>query len=213
MIRKCVQCGKEFTLSESEIKFFKSKNLALPKRCPECRKQNKANRNNKNNNSDNNVYSEVSDNKDNIYGNIDHNNEKKPKKNLGIKILSALLIALLGIFGFNILDGNIGSNDNQKQQEQSKDVANLKYSFRNENALESHYAKHVSEFDYSSKEEYLAGANKVIESTDALHKNEAEDNDDVYYLEDTNEFVIVSTDGYIRTYFKPSDGIDYYNRQ
>ena len=37
--------------------------------------------------------------------------------------------------------------------------------------------------------------------------------DNVYYLESTNEFVIVSTDGYIRTYFKPNDGIDYFNRQ
>lgn len=36
---------------------------------------------------------------------------------------------------------------------------------------------------------------------------------DVYYVESTNEFVIVSTDGYIRTYFKPDAGISYYNRQ
>ena len=60
---------------------------------------------------------------------------------------------------------------------------------------------------------YLAGANKVVSSSNVLHKTEAEDGDDVYYLEETNEFVIVSTDGYIRTYFKPEDGIDYYNRQ
>lgn len=37
--------------------------------------------------------------------------------------------------------------------------------------------------------------------------------DDVYYLESTNEFVIVATDGYIRTYFKPDDGKAYYDRQ
>ena len=42
---------------------------------------------------------------------------------------------------------------------------------------------------------------------------EKEDGDDVYYIQDTNEFVVVSTDGYIRTYFNPDDGIDYYNRQ
>ena len=62
-------------------------------------------------------------------------------------------------------------------------------------------------------EEYVAGANRVIASSGALHKLEQEDGDDVYYLEETNEFVIVSTDGYIRTYFKPSDGKDYYDRQ
>ena len=34
-------------------------------------------------------------------------------------------------------------------------------------------------------------------------------------FEDTenNEIVFVSEDGYIRTYFKPTDGINYYNRQ
>ena len=46
-----------------------------------------------------------------------------------------------------------------------------------------------------------------------VRKTEAEDGDDVYYIESTNEFVVVSADGYIRTYFKPDSGIRYYNRQ
>lgn len=52
-----------------------------------------------------------------------------------------------------------------------------------------------------------------VKNSAALHKTEAEDVDGVYYLESTNELVIVSTDGYIRTFFKPNDGIAYYNRQ
>ncbi len=51
----------------------------------------------------------------------------------------------------------------------------------------------------------------MINNPDALHKLEKEDGDDVYFVEDTNEFVVVSTDGYIRTYFIAD--IDYYNRQ
>ena len=35
----------------------------------------------------------------------------------------------------------------------------------------------------------------------------------IFYDEDKNEIVFVSSDGYIRTYFKPSEGINYYNRQ
>ena len=54
---------------------------------------------------------------------------------------------------------------------------------------------------------------KGIEKLYNIHKKEKEDGDDVYYLENTNEFVIVSTDGYIRTYFEPEDGIRYYERQ
>ena len=34
---------------------------------------------------------------------------------------------------------------------------------------------------------------------------EEEDGDDVYYLEENNGFVIVSIDGYIRTFFYPED--------
>lgn len=87
------------------------------------------------------------------------------------------------------------------------------YWFRNEDYLMQHFQKHGEEFPYETAQDYLAGANRVVQSPDALHKLEAEDGDDIYYLEATNEFVVVSTDGYLRTYFKPSAGIDYYNRQ
>ena len=56
-------------------------------------------------------------------------------------------------------------------------------------------------------------ASDVVNNPESLHKTEKEDGDDVYYLKDTNEFVIVSTDGYIRTYFYPRDGIEYFERQ
>lgn len=87
------------------------------------------------------------------------------------------------------------------------------YNFRRAEYLQEHFEKHGAEFGYATAEEYLAGANRVIASADVLHKLEAEDGDDVYYLEATNEFVIVSTDGFLRTYFKPEDGKAYYDRQ
>lgn len=102
--------------------------------------------------------------------------------------------------------------ENNPNQADASEIEIL-YEFRRASYLEQHFEKHGAEFDYATKEEYLAGANRVIQSPDALHKIEAEDGDDIYYLEETNEFVVVSTDGYIRTYFRPSAGIDYYNRQ
>lgn len=86
-------------------------------------------------------------------------------------------------------------------------------SFRNENLLNEHYQKHGIEMGFGSASEYEAAAGRVVVNSKSLHKIEAEDGDDVYYLESSNELVIVSTDGYIRTYFKPNDGIAYYNRQ
>lgn len=89
----------------------------------------------------------------------------------------------------------------------------VKYKFRNDYLLSQHYDKHGVEMGFDSKEDYERAASLVINNKNALHKTEQEDGDGVYYLESTNEFVVLSTDGYIRTYFNPNGGIDYFNRQ
>ena len=40
----CKDCGKEFTVSEQEQKWYKDRDFDLPKRCPECRKAKRSNR-------------------------------------------------------------------------------------------------------------------------------------------------------------------------
>lgn len=92
-------------------------------------------------------------------------------------------------------------------------VSQITYSFRNEKLLNDHYEKHGKEMGFDSAESYEAAASEVINNPDSLHRIEEEDGDDVYYLEETNGFVIVSIDGYIRTFFYPDDGLDYFNRQ
>lgn len=87
------------------------------------------------------------------------------------------------------------------------------YKFRNKNLLNQHYEKHGRDMGFKSAEEYEKAAAAVPNNPAALHKTEKEDGDDVYYIESTNEFVVVSTDGYIRTYFNPDRGIDYFNKQ
>lgn len=85
------------------------------------------------------------------------------------------------------------------------------YTFRNDNLLNSHYKKHGIDMGFASAKDYEKSANDVINNPNSLHKLEAEDNDDIYYLEDTQEFVVLSTDGYIRTYYYAN--LDYFNRQ
>lgn len=87
------------------------------------------------------------------------------------------------------------------------------YEFRSKKLWMEHFEKHGEEMGFDTAEEYLEAANDVIDDPDVLHKIEEEDKDDIYYLEESNEFVVVSTDGYLRTYFEPSDGMDYYERQ
>lgn len=106
-----------------------------------------------------------------------------------------------------------GTQDTQGTQDIRDAQGTTTVRFRNTRLRQEHYEKHGIEMGFTSPEAYEQAAAAVVQNKDALHKLEEEDGDDVYYLESTNEFVIVSTDGYIRTYFYPSNGKDYFDRQ
>ncbi len=104
-----------------------------------------------------------------------------------------------------------------KKQETSKPESSKEevfYYFRNQGLYDSHYEKHGHEFGNITKEEYLQKANDLInsDSPDILTKYE-DDGDFMYFNKKTDEFLVLAPDGYIRTYFIPDDGIDYWNRQ
>ena len=295
----CKQCGKEFELSESEINFYKSKNLHIPKRCEQCRQANKKKKNNvaatkpyENTRMQSSSYTPSGNSEQNGGRNSGRNN----KLLCAILIIAILLITggivlshadLFGrysestnpIYGedaytsgdihnqsgtapetfnsqsetqsdtassksetatgadtvTNEQDTETSSADAAKdkpstepdasaettqkpseidaQPAQSSGVSAPQYKFRNSDLLNDHFEKHGKEMGFATAEDYQAAASAVVTNANALHKLEAEDGDDVYYLESTNDFVIVSTDGYIRTYFRPNSGIEYYNRQ
>lgn len=98
-----------------------------------------------------------------------------------------------------------------EETEQTREY--VEYRFRNKKLLNQHYEKHGKEMGFASAADYEAAASDVINSPDALFKYEKEDGDGVYYIEETNEFAILSTDGYIRTYFEPGGGRKYFDRQ
>lgn len=136
------------------------------------------------------------------------------------KKIILILFLIVAYIAVNILNkqGEVASYDTNAQtqiaqQIDAQSVKDLQYRFKNDDTWESHFEKHGKEFGYSTKEEYLIGANCVIEDPNSLCKTEAEDGDFVYYLEANNEIVFVSKKGVIRTYFKPDRGITYYNSQ
>lgn len=138
----------------------------------------------------------------------------------------ALLIVLIIAFGtfagsiVESLSDVIGEPEqgNTLDTQQDDDVADevsdtIVYHFRNQKLLNQHYEKHGIDMGFLSPEEYEKSASDVINSPNVLHKTEAEDGDLVYYNEITNEFVVLSNDGYIRTYFLPDSGKQYYDKQ
>ena len=104
-------------------------------------------------------------------------------------------------------------------ESEQPDEVEIEYYFRSQAQYEQHYEKHGHEFipifGEITMEEYLMYANALIQSDDEeiLTKTEKEDGDFMYFRPSTEEFLVLSTDGYIRTYFIPTAGIDYWNRQ
>lgn len=108
---------------------------------------------------------------------------------------------------------NVTNTETPSNNTVKPDANQKKYTFRNANLLKEHYNKHGKDMGFSSAAEYEAAASAVINDPRALHKFEKEDNDDVFYIKETKDFVILSTDGYIRTYFRPNSGMAYFERQ
>jgi len=120
---------------------------------------------------------------------------------------------LEGVSGLTLVDSNTTISEAQEIIDSVEIPGSAAYCFRNEELLNSHYEKHGKDMGFASALEYELAASAVVTNPAALHKTEKEDGDDVYYIEDTNEFVVVSTDGYIRTYFCPDSGKAYFDRQ
>lgn len=218
MKRTCKQCGKEFEISQSEISFYKSRKLQLPRRCKDCREANKQKKSDAGG-------SDIKEKK--VMEATPAVPEKTPeapvvvsrpeqgskKTGIGRKIIYFAAAALIVIISQVIGNVNHPGDSQTMTAESAGSYTASELTFRSEQYLNDHYQKHGVEMGFSSAIAYQEAAAAVVNNENALHKTEAEDGDDVYYLENTNEFVIVSTDGYIRTYFNPDDGIDYYNRQ
>ena len=88
------------------------------------------------------------------------------------------------------------------------------YYFASQQLFDSHYEKHGSEFGNITQEQYLDQVNALMQSQNEEVLTKTRSNGDVmFYRETTNEFAVKTVKNVIKTYFKPSDGIAYYNRQ
>ena len=135
-------------------------------------------------------------------------------------ILAIIAILLVVFFGFQALGGEDEPADPATPvvdpvtpEGPGNEDEYVEYTFRNSKLLEEHFQKHGIEMGFATEEEYQKAASDVANNPDALHKLEKDDKDDVYYLEETNEFVVVSVDGFIRTYFCPDSGKKYFDKQ
>ena len=92
----------------------------------------------------------------------------------------------------------------------------VEYKFRNKDRLNEHYEKHGIEMGFADAEAYRKAASDIINaagSPGVLSKYKSDGSGDIcFYVEATKEFVVLSNDGYIRTYYICS-GKSFYDRQ
>lgn len=242
--KKCKDCGKEFTITDGEIDFYRSKGFELPNRCKSCRDKRKSQKaapaaqnfnSNKNNRSKSILTAvliaavllialivKVSDVITPIQTSLPEITDTSvytAEKTTPAVTTSALTSTEITLefadmtTAAETTSAYPGTTSSAAQVTTTAEPEQQGLHFRSNKLLEEHYEKHGIDMGFSSAAEYEAAAAAVVNSPNALHKLEKEDNDDVYYIESTNEFVIVSTDGYIRTYFSPDSGKDYFDRQ
>lgn len=117
------------------------------------------------------------------------------------RILALALAALLGLSGCGAAPDKSAAPShgapapeagNEPTRDASAPEAASHLTFRTEDKLQQHFEKHGQETGCATAEEYLAAANAVVANPAALHKLQAEDGDDLYFLESTGEFVVVS---------------------
>lgn len=147
--------------------------------------------------------------------------------------LSGLLVAVLAIlFGPAALERDGGASPRPDTQRagapatpaarpagqaaaQSTGSVDARVGFTSTRALEEHYQKHGSEFGSISQPRYLRLAQELRDAPKGGSVREARRQDGVITRFDTRSgaFIAFHEDGSIRTFFKPNDGIRYFERQ
>lgn len=102
-----------------------------------------------------------------------------------------------------------------KADNSAKMVSKSTHSFTSEEVLKKHFEKHVVEFGNITVEEYLKFANALSDTpiSDDVVQLVRSDGSVSKYRFSTNEFVVTTKDGNIRTYFKPKDKEAYWNEE
>ena len=205
MNKTCVQCGKVFTLSQSEIDFYESKNLNLPKRCKSCRDKNK------NSNGEYRSYT----------ANVPLGNRATCISAIFCVATFVTIMSILANGGFTLPTAFLDliaffaifclAKCKRHIDIQEFDVSCYPRTFFDMDSMTEHYIKHGKETNCKDMEEYLYRANAVIQQKNTLSKKQKEDGDTAFFNSQTKEFVVVAKAGYIRTYFIAS--LSYYNKQ
>ena len=87
--------------------------------------------------------------------------------------------------------------------------------FETPEKMQKHYDKHIDKYGNISISEYIALANELVNAKDTydIERIVRSDESTAIYRFSTNDFLVITKDGYIRTFFKPDDGEAYWREE
>lgn len=137
------------------------------------------------------------------------------------KLLAFLFIAIiLGLFFYFdhsslfVQSASKSSKNNTVSTSDAPSVETSKARWTSDNLIK-HWKKHKKEFpEYKSAAEYGNAALRFFENPpeDTLFKKRS-NGDNLYYHPPRNLFGVTTKDGIPKTFFKPNNGIKYWNKQ
>ena len=88
----------------------------------------------------------------------------------------------------------------------------IKIEFETPESMQKHYVKHGEEYGDISTESYVSLANELVNAPASydVEKIVRSDGSTAIYRFSTNDFLVVTKDGSIRTFFKPKNGKEYW---
>lgn len=91
----------------------------------------------------------------------------------------------------------------------------IEVKFETPEKMQKHYDKHIDKYGNISISEYIALANELVNAkdTDDIERIVRSDESTAIYRFSTNDFLVITKDGYIRTFFKPDDGEAYWREE
>ena len=108
-----------------------------------------------------------------------------------------------------------GSSKNSRRGKRARSIGYAWAKDFNRSKLNQHFEKHGVEMNSPTKESYVAHAVSFCNYVDRKNCISFIDKKGSTYKYNkvTNTLAIVTKDGYVITYFKPKDGIKYYNKE
>ncbi len=192
----CSQCGKEFELSNSEMSYYVTHDMPLPKRCAQCRGDVRKSDTPKKKSTV--EYNSPHGGDDTSFDISQVKTEARVYRRISPRSVFIVLAAIV-VVGVGI--GCTALNSQSKKN----------HTFASESVLENNFYKYGLDMDFDEFEAYERAASNIVNSKSAQKKESDLTGETYYYVEATNEFVALSQDGYILRYLKPENGAQYFD--